>query len=70
MDDENAVAIVGIACRFPGADDIDEYWENLKEGKCFIDEVPKERWNTNEADVRDVDESWKDRSKYAALIKE
>ncbi|VDI80301.1 Hypothetical predicted protein [Mytilus galloprovincialis] len=70
MDDDNAVAIIGIACRFPGADDTDEFMKNLEEGKCFIDEVPKGRWNSNKADVRDSDESWKDRSKYAALINE
>jgi phthiocerol/phenolphthiocerol synthesis type-I polyketide synthase E len=26
------VAIVGMACRFPGAKDINEFWKNLKEG--------------------------------------
>ncbi|CAC5378729.1 Phthiocerol/phenolphthiocerol synthesis polyketide synthase type I PpsB,Phthiocerol synthesis polyketide synthase type I PpsD,Highly reducing polyketide synthase alt5,Highly reducing polyketide synthase easB,Phthiocerol/phenolphthiocerol synthesis polyketide synthase type I PpsD,Highly reducing polyketide synthase sor1,Phthioceranic/hydroxyphthioceranic acid synthase,Probable polyketide synthase 37,Narbonolide/10-deoxymethynolide synthase PikA1, modules 1 and 2,Probable polyketide synthase 13,Polyketide sy len=70
MDDDNAVAIIGIACRFPGADDADEFLKNLEEGKCFIDEVPKRRWDSNKADVKDSDESWKDRSKYAALIDE
>lgn len=70
MNDDNAVAIIGIACRFPGAEDTDEYMKNLKEGKCFIDEVPKERWDSSQADVRDSDESWKNRSKYAALINE
>ena len=33
MEKEDAIAIVGIACRFPGADDIDEFWEVLKNGK-------------------------------------
>ncbi|QKG27206.1 type I polyketide synthase [Actinomadura verrucosospora] len=29
---ENDVAIVGMACRFPGANDVREYWDNLVKG--------------------------------------
>lgn len=28
----DAVAIIGMACRFPGAKNIEEYWQNLREG--------------------------------------
>ncbi len=28
----NAIAIIGMAGRFPGAKDIDEFWDNLKNG--------------------------------------
>lgn len=28
----NAVAVIGISCRFPGAKNIDEFWHNLKNG--------------------------------------
>src|SRR6187397_3240881 len=34
------VAIIGMACRFPGADNLDEYWNLLKNGKDAITEVP------------------------------
>ncbi|WP_051833859.1 type I polyketide synthase [Streptomyces sp. NRRL S-646] len=30
--DENSIAIVGMACRYPGAADVHELWENLKKG--------------------------------------
>ncbi len=30
------VAIIGMAGRFPGADNVTEFWENLKNGKCSI----------------------------------
>ena len=30
------VAIVGIAGRFPGADDVDEFWGSLRDGICSI----------------------------------
>ena len=70
MDDENAVAVVGIACRFPGSDDIGEFWENLKDGKCLIDKVPEERWKIEEIDIKNPDDSWKDRVRYGGFIKE
>ncbi|WP_158847572.1 type I polyketide synthase [Saccharothrix deserti] len=31
-DTENAVAVVGMACRFPGANDVEAYWELLRDG--------------------------------------
>lgn len=39
------VAIVGMAGKFPGADDIGQFWSNLKQGISSITEVPKERWD-------------------------
>lgn len=29
---ENAIAIIGMACRYPKANNIDEFWQNLREG--------------------------------------
>lgn len=37
-------AIIGISCRFPGADNADEFWENLKNGKDSLTDVSV-RWN-------------------------
>ncbi|WP_158795359.1 type I polyketide synthase [Pedobacter sp. L105] len=39
------VAIVGMACVFPGAKNIEEYWRNIVLGKDAVTEVPDERWN-------------------------
>ncbi len=41
------VAIVGMACRFPGAPDLFTYWENLLKGRVSIRDVPPDRWNVN-----------------------
>ena len=30
------IAVIGMACKFPGSKNIDEYWSNLKEGKESI----------------------------------
>jgi len=39
------VAVVGFACRFPGASDIESFWELLRDGRDAIGEVPKNRWD-------------------------
>lgn len=38
-------AIIGIAGIFPGADNIEEFWELLVEGRKGITRVPAERWD-------------------------
>jgi acyl transferase domain-containing protein/aryl carrier-like protein len=37
------IAIVGMACRFPGGDDIDAFWQLLRDGGDAIREVPSAR---------------------------
>jgi len=40
------IAIVGMGCRFPGgANDPDEYWQFLLEGRDAITKVPPNRWS-------------------------
>lgn len=39
------IAIIGISGRFPMANDMDAFWENVKEGKDCITEVPEELWD-------------------------
>nr|ATX68126.1 malonyl CoA-acyl carrier protein transacylase [Nostoc sp. UHCC 0450] len=37
------IAVVGMSCRFPGAKNLDEYWDLLSEGKNSIRPVPTDR---------------------------
>lgn len=41
---EEPIAIVGLACRLPGAGTPDEFWQNLAQGVVSIQEVPGNRW--------------------------
>src|SRR3546814_7661991 len=41
------IAIVGMACRFPGSPDLESYWRLLEEGRDAITEVPRERWDVD-----------------------
>ncbi|MGK3980503.1 amino acid adenylation domain-containing protein [Sorangium sp. So ce118] len=38
------IAIVGLTGRYPGADTIDAFWQNLQQGRDCVTEVPEGRW--------------------------
>lgn len=44
-DTDKAVAIIGISGRFPMASDLEQFWNNLLEGKDCISEIPEDRWD-------------------------
>lgn len=39
------IAIVGMACRFPGADNISRYWQLVREGRTAFGPPPADRWD-------------------------
>jgi myxalamid-type polyketide synthase MxaE and MxaD len=41
------IAIVGLGCRFPGADGPDAYWRLLRVGTDAISKVPIDRWDVD-----------------------
>ncbi len=41
------IAIIGLAGRYPQAGTLQEFWQNLREGKDCITEIPKNRWDHN-----------------------
>ncbi len=41
---DDALAVVGMSVRFPGAPSLDAFWDVLREGRDVISEVPPERW--------------------------
>lgn len=43
----HSVAVVGMACRFPGAADVNEFWDLLESGISMVREVPSDRLNLN-----------------------
>lgn len=44
---DHAIAVVGMACKFPGADSIEEFWELLSSGTSMVEEMPEERFSTH-----------------------
>ncbi|MES2673576.1 MAG: alpha/beta fold hydrolase [Pseudomonadota bacterium] len=44
-----SIAIIGMACRFPGAaNTLNEFWSNLVHGVDSISEVPPDRWSNQD----------------------
>ena len=44
-DEHEQIAIVGIHGRYPHSEDLDAFWQNLKQGRSMIDLVPSDRWD-------------------------
>jgi acyl transferase domain-containing protein len=49
VDDRNEpVAVIGMACRYPGGDTVEDFWELLREGRTGVTEVPPSRWDIDD----------------------
>lgn len=42
---QSEIAIIGVNGRFPGAENLEQFWANLSEAKNSISEVPADRWD-------------------------
>ncbi len=42
---EEKIAVIGLGCRFPGADGPEKFWDLLCGGIDAISEIPPDRWN-------------------------
>jgi acyl transferase domain-containing protein/NAD(P)H-dependent flavin oxidoreductase YrpB (nitropropane dioxygenase family)/NAD(P)-dependent dehydrogenase (short-subunit alcohol dehydrogenase family)/acyl carrier protein len=62
------VAIVGMACIYPGAKNIEEFWGNILAGKDWVTEVPEERWNKELYYDPTVSDGSKSHSKWGGFI--
>jgi acyl transferase domain-containing protein/acyl carrier protein len=45
---DDPIAVVGMACRFPGgANDVDAYWDLLVKGRDAVSEIPRDRFDVD-----------------------
>lgn len=42
---DDDIAIVGVGCVTPGADNMDEFWQVLVNGENHVVDIPADRWN-------------------------
>lgn len=62
------IAIIGLSGRYPMADDVAEFWENLKAGKDCITEIPTERWDHNQYFTTNKKHLGKSYSKWGGFV--
>lgn len=68
FDDPLDIAIIGVAGKYPMADDVEEYWENLTEGKDCVTEIPKERWEHSKYYDPDKSKQGKTYAKWGGFL--
>ncbi|GFE67450.1 type I polyketide synthase [Chroococcus sp. FPU101] len=64
------IAIIGMGCRFPNAENPDAFWQLLKEGKNAITEVPPNRWNIDEYYDPEPNKPGKMYTRYGGFIEQ
>lgn len=64
---DSKIAVIGMACDFPKAKNIDEFWNNLRQGLDCITEVPSDRWDVDKL-FSEEREQGKSYSKWAGFI--
>jgi 3-oxoacyl-(acyl-carrier-protein) synthase len=52
---DERIAVIGMACQLPGAENIEDYWNILCNAKSQHREVPRERFTTMDTTWRDAD---------------
>jgi len=57
---DDKIAIIGMSGRYPKANNLSQYWDNLIEGRNSIVEVPRSRWDVNR--YYDPDRTKKDKT--------
>jgi acyl transferase domain-containing protein/acyl-CoA synthetase (AMP-forming)/AMP-acid ligase II/acyl carrier protein len=68
--EHDPIAIVGMACRFPGAPTLEAFWELLVEGRDAISEVPRDRWDSDALYSKEPGTPGKMCSKWGGFIDE
>jgi acyl transferase domain-containing protein/acyl carrier protein len=63
-----SIAVIGLACRTPGAASAAEFWDLLHEGREAIGEIPAERWDIDAFYDSDPEKPGKIYTRYAALL--
>lgn len=63
-----SIAIIGVGCRLPGAENSAEFWQVLSNGIHTISEVPPERWDIDQFYSPEPGTPGKMNSRYGAFL--
>ncbi|MCP4401849.1 MAG: SDR family NAD(P)-dependent oxidoreductase, partial [bacterium] len=62
------IAVIGMSGRFPQANSVAEFWQNLRDGKNCITEIPGDRWDWREYDEDPYRKTGKHIPKWGGFI--
>ncbi|MBC7841909.1 MAG: type I polyketide synthase [Gemmatimonadaceae bacterium] len=62
------IAIVGIGCRYPGAQNPEEFWALLRDGRDAVRDVPADRWDANAYFDADADAPGKSTTRRGGFL--
>ncbi|MDB6037724.1 MAG: hypothetical protein JWM99_1565, partial [Verrucomicrobiales bacterium] len=62
------IAVIGYACRLPASPNVEAYWENLKNGRTLVTEVPSDRWRWEDHYSPDKTAARKSISKWGGYV--
>jgi acyl transferase domain-containing protein len=62
------IAVIGLACRFPGAPDAGSFWSMLRDGRDAVSEVPISRWDSEALYDPDPDVAGKTATKWGGFL--
>jgi polyketide synthase PksN len=64
----SAVAVIGMACRFPGAATYQAFWDNLTSGRCAVRPIPESRWDPERYYAPDAAQPGRSVSRWCGLL--
>ncbi|MEZ4867748.1 MAG: type I polyketide synthase [Caldilineaceae bacterium] len=64
------IAIVGMSCRFPQAENLDRFWALLQNGQDAITEIPAARWDVDAFYAADPEAPGKMYTRYGGFIEQ
>ncbi|HYC89890.1 MAG TPA: SDR family NAD(P)-dependent oxidoreductase [Thermoanaerobaculia bacterium] len=67
---QQPIAIVGMSGVMPQSDDLDEFWQNLRDSKDLITVIPSDRWRWEEYYGDPLREPNKSNSKWGGFMRE
>ncbi|MEA5576032.1 SDR family NAD(P)-dependent oxidoreductase [Anabaena sp. UHCC 0451] len=64
----DAIAIIGMSGKFPGSENLRDFWHNLENNRDLISEIPKDRWNWRDYDSDHQHKDGKSKIKWGGFL--
>ncbi len=65
---DEPIAVVGVACRFPGGDDRETFWQTLCDGRHVVQQIDDERWSIDRYHGEDPQIPGRAHTRWASLL--